>query len=227
MASFNENNETFAYLVGKDIAEIQAKIDNLGSGGLKALRFTIPAILERYMGYKPKARVDLPDEFKNSICIRVSGTPAVINVGESLEFNQTTDELQVTLIKLYKLNSLNTAQEATVITQTAEFEKMENTYKYLAKLLTDKYLSQVRAKTRTSDLEAQGIRAYVNKKGLSDLLNTPFVTNSRKSIDPSIYAEAKTEIAKVKAKIDNSEIDPSSAKNFVIENYEWKNYDEL
>ena len=227
MASFNEKNETFAYLVGKDIAALQATISSLGNGGAKVLRFTIPAIPERYIVYKPKAKVDIPDEFKNSICIRVGNTPVVINIGESLEFNQTTDELQVTLIKLYKLNSLNTAQEATVITQTAEFEKTENTYKYLAKLLTDKYLSQVRAKTKTSDLEAQGIRAYVNKDGLGELLSTPFVTNSRKSINPSIYADAKAEIARVKAQIDRGEIDPSSAKNFVIENYEWKNYDEL
>lgn len=231
MASFNENNETFAYLVGKDIAEIQAKITNLDSGGLKTLRFTIPAIPERYIAYNLEARVDLPDEFKNSICVRiVENIPAIISVGDSLEFQQATNELQVTLIKLYKLDSLNTAQEATVITKAAEFEKIESAYKYLAKLLTDKYLNQVRAKTRTSGFESQGVKAYVNKNGLDELLKTPFEMSAGGSyqyINPSIYADAKAEIARVKAKIDRGEIDPSSAKDFVIENYSYQPYDEI
>lgn len=230
MASFNENNETFAYLVGKDIAALQATISSLGNGGAKVLRFTIPAIPERYKVYNLSAKVVFPDEFKNSICIRVGETPYIINIGDSLEFQQTTEELQVTLIKLYKLNSLNAAQEATVITKTAEFEKAENAYKYLAKLLTDKYLNTVRAKTRTSGFESQGVKAYVNKNGLDALLNAPFEMSaggSYRNINPSIYADAKAEIARVKAKIDKGEIDPSSAKDFVIDNYSYRAYDEL
>lgn len=231
MASFNENNETFAYLVGKDIAALQAAISSLGNGGAKVLRFTIPAIPERYNVYNLTAKVVFPDEFKNSICIRVDERPYIINIGESLEFQQTTEELQVTLIKLYKLSSVNTSQEATVITKTAEFEKSENTYKYLAKLLTDKYLNQVRAKTRTSGFESRGIKAYVNKNGLDEMLKVPFEMNTNsgnyKDIKPSIYADAKAEIARVKAKIDGGEIDPSSAKDFNVESYRYEDYDEL
>lgn len=67
--NFGTKNETFAYLVGKDIAEIKAKIENIGttSGGLDVLKVIVPAATEEQVNNNTLATVNLPDEFKNSL----------------------------------------------------------------------------------------------------------------------------------------------------------------
>lgn len=71
MANFGSKNETFAYLVGKDIAEIKAKIESVGttSGGLDVLKVIVPAATEEQVSNNILATVNLPDEFKNSLLI--------------------------------------------------------------------------------------------------------------------------------------------------------------
>lgn len=69
MANFGNKNETFAYLVGKDIAEIKAKIEGIGatSGGLDVLKVIVPAVTEEQVNNNAKAAANLSDEFKNSL----------------------------------------------------------------------------------------------------------------------------------------------------------------
>ena len=71
MANFGNKNETFAYLVGKDIAEIKAKIESVGttSGGLDVLKVIVPAATEEQVNNNTLATVNPPDEFKNSLLI--------------------------------------------------------------------------------------------------------------------------------------------------------------
>ena len=101
----------------------------------------------------------------------------------------------------------------------------ELTYKYLAKYLTDNYLELVRERTRNSELEAQGIAAYVNKNGLKALLDIPFeknTTDAVRNIAVEDYADAKAAMLAEKAKIDAGEVDLSTAQDFAIVQYVYK-----
>ena len=71
MANFGSKNETFAYLVGKDIAEIKAKIESIGttSGGLDVLKVIVPAATEEQTNNGVIATINLPDGFKNSLVL--------------------------------------------------------------------------------------------------------------------------------------------------------------
>ena len=71
MANFGSKNETFAYLVGKDIAAIKAKIESIGttSGGLDVLKVIVPAATEEQVNNEVLAEVDLPESFQNSLVL--------------------------------------------------------------------------------------------------------------------------------------------------------------
>lgn len=81
MANFGSKNETFAYLVGKDIAEIKAKIEGIGttSGGLDVLKVIIPAVTEEQANNEVLAGVDLPESFQNSLVLSESYGSYVIS----------------------------------------------------------------------------------------------------------------------------------------------------
>ena len=69
MANFGSKNETFAYLVGKDIAEIKAKIEGIGttSGGLDVLKVIVPAATEEQVNNNTTCVVPLPKEFQGAL----------------------------------------------------------------------------------------------------------------------------------------------------------------
>ena len=69
MANFGNKNETFAYLVGKDIAEIKAKIEGIGttSGGLDVLKVIVPAATEEQVNNNAICVVPLPEEFQGAL----------------------------------------------------------------------------------------------------------------------------------------------------------------
>lgn len=81
MANFGSKNETFAYLVGKDIAEIKAKIEGIGttSGGLDVLKVIVPAVTEEQANNEVLAGVDLPESFQNSLILSESYGSYVIS----------------------------------------------------------------------------------------------------------------------------------------------------
>ena len=102
----------------------------------------------------------------------------------------------------------------------------ESIYKYLAKWLTDNYLEDIRVKAADRSLEAQGIKVYVNKNGLSQLLDKPFERNSNlesNKLDESIYADAKSAMLAEKARIDRGEVDLSVASDFKVVDYNYAN----
>ena len=103
MAKFESKNETFAYLVGKDIAEIKAKIEGIGttSGGLDVLKVVVPAATEEQVNNGAMAAVDLPDEFKNSLILIDSyGTYVTTIVSDVAQFITDTVEKEFFVIKL-------------------------------------------------------------------------------------------------------------------------------
>lgn len=104
MANFGNKNETFAYLVGKDIAEIKAKIEGIGttSGGLDVLKVIVPAATEEQVNNNVSAIADLPDEFKNSlVALKNSyGSYEMAVVGEQITLTVDTVEKEYFIIKL-------------------------------------------------------------------------------------------------------------------------------
>ena len=103
-------------------------------------------------------------------------------------------------------------------------EREEPIYKYLAKWLTDNYLEDIKTKAANRDLEAQGINVYVNKNGLSKLLDKPFERNTNSSdsqLNESVYRDAKEAMFTEKARIDRGEVDLSVASDFKVVDYSY------
>lgn len=103
MAKFESKNETFAYLVGKDIAEIKAKIEGIGttSGGFDVLKVIVPAATEEDVNNRAIATVDLPGEFKNSLVLMENyGSYNTSIIGDVAQFNTDTVEREYFIIKL-------------------------------------------------------------------------------------------------------------------------------
>ena len=117
MANFGSKNETFAYLVGKDIAEIKAKIEGIGttSGGLDVLKVIAPAATEEQVNNNAKAIVNLPDSFKNSLVLVESyGSYNTEKVVDIVQFYTDTVESEHFIIKLTDFKNPKETVSATI-----------------------------------------------------------------------------------------------------------------
>lgn len=117
MANFGNKNETFAYLVGKDIAEIKAKIEGIGttSGGLDVLKIIVPAATEEDVNNSVIADVNLPDEFKNSLVLVESyGSYNTTIVRDTAQFQVDTIESEHFVIKLTDFKNPKETVRATI-----------------------------------------------------------------------------------------------------------------
>lgn len=117
MANFGSKNETFAYLVGKDIAEIKAKIESIGttSGGLDVLKVIVPAATEEQVNNSVMATINLPDEFKNSLVLMESyGSYNAAKVVDIVQFDTYTVESEHFIIKLTDFKNPKETVSATI-----------------------------------------------------------------------------------------------------------------
>lgn len=117
MANFGSKNETFAYLVGKDIAEIKAKIEGIGttSGGLDVLKVIVPAATEEQVNNRVVAVADLPDEFKNSLVLTESyGSYNTASILDTAQFLVDTIETEHFIIKLTDFKNPKETVRATI-----------------------------------------------------------------------------------------------------------------
>lgn len=117
MAKFESKNETFAYLVGKDIAEIKAKIESVGttSGGLDVLKVIAPAATEEQVNNNAKTIVNLPDSFKNSLVLMGSyGSYNAAEVVDIVQFDTDTVESEHFIIKLTDFKNPKETVSATI-----------------------------------------------------------------------------------------------------------------
>jgi hypothetical protein len=117
MANFGSKNETFAYLVGKDIAEIKAKIEGIGttSGGLDVLKVIVPAATEEQVNNKVLATVNLPDNFKNSLVLMESyGSYNTATMYDDAQFFMDTTEKEFFIIKLTDFKNPKETVRATI-----------------------------------------------------------------------------------------------------------------
>lgn len=103
MANFGSKNETFAYLVGKDIAEIKAKIEGIGttSGGLDVLKVIVPAATNDDFNNHAICVVPLPKEFQGALLMYEQYGSYVYIAGEKeIGIPLVSSEIELYIIKI-------------------------------------------------------------------------------------------------------------------------------
>lgn len=237
-----KEDQPFVYQLGQDMAKLGFEIEKLKNKAVKAIRIVVPAKLEKYQQYGLEAVINLPPECQNAICIKSkNGEISLIETKETLSVYAEYNVSEFYLAPIYRLeadtitaaldqqqiNDIDAAQEREERERKERQEREERekgVYKYLAKWLTDNYLESVRANAKSSQLERVGIKVYVNKNGLQDLLDRPFERNSHLSdatLDESSYTDAKSAMLAEKARIDRGEVDLSVATDFNVVNYHY------
>lgn len=117
MANFGSKNETFAYLVGKDIAEIKAKIESIGttSGGLDVLKVIVPAATEEQVNNRALCVATLPKEFQRALLILEGNGSWYFIVSENeIGFQIQTIEVEYFLVKLTDFKNPKETVRATI-----------------------------------------------------------------------------------------------------------------
>jgi len=117
MANFGSKNETFAYLVGKDIAEIKAKIESIGttSGGLDVLKVIVPAATEEQVNNRALCIATLPKEFQRALLILEGNGSWYFIVSENeIGFQIQTIEAEYFLVKLTDFKNPKETVRATI-----------------------------------------------------------------------------------------------------------------
>ena len=251
MAKPTKEDQPFVYQLGQDVAKLGFEIEKLKSKSVKAIRIIVPAKPDRYKQYSLRAVISLPEECQHAICIKSqNGQIDLVETKETLSVYAEDNNSEFYLAPIYRLEAetINAALDQELIAQIEsdihereereererkereEREERKNReesiYKYLAKWLTDNYLEDIRVKAADRSLESQGIKVYVNKNGLSQLLDKPFERNSNlesNKLDESIYADAKSAMLAEKARIDRGEVDLSVASDFNVVDYNYAN----
>lgn len=117
MANFGNKNETFAYLVGKDIAEIKAKIESIGttSGGLDVLKVIVPATTEEQINDGYLCVATLPKEFQGALLVlEQNGSWNFIISENEMGFSTQTTETEYFLVKLTDFKNPKETVRATI-----------------------------------------------------------------------------------------------------------------
>ena len=250
-----KEDQPFIYQLGQDVAKLGFEIEKLKNKSVKAIRIVVPAKPEKYQAYGLQAVINLPPECQNSICIKSNnGEVGLVETKETLSVYAEYNESEFYLAPIYRLETETITaaldqEQMSGIDATQEREERERKerqereererkerqereerdkaiYKYLAKWLTDNYLDGVRAKTKNDGLESAGVKVYVNKNGLTALLDKPFERNGQFSdaeLNESSYADAKEAMLAEKARIDRGEVDLSIARDFKVVGYDYIN----
>lgn len=244
-----KEEQGFVFQLGKDMEKIGFEIESLKNKTVKAIRIVVPGKPEKYRQYGLRAVISLPAECQHAICIKSkNGVIDLIETKETLSVYAEDNTSEFYLAPIYRLEAetISTAfdqeQMAQIESDVREREEREERerkereereerknreeqiYKYLAKWLTDNYLEDIRVKAANRNLEAQGINVYVNKNGLSQLLDKPFERNTNSpdsQLNESVYRDAKEAMLAEKARIDRSEVDLSVASDFNVVDYSY------
>ena len=117
MANFGSKNETLAYLIGKDIAAIEAKIEGIGttSGGLDVLKVIAPAATEEQVNDRALCVATLPKEFQRALLIlEQNGSWNFIVSENEIGFPIQTIEAEYFLVKLTDFKNPKQTVRATI-----------------------------------------------------------------------------------------------------------------
>ena len=248
-----KEEQGFVYQLGQDVEKLGFEIESLKNKTVKTIRIVVPAKPEKYRQYGLRAVISLPAECQHAICIKSkNGKIDLIETTETLSVYAEDNTSEFYLAPIYRLEAetINAAfdqeQMAQIESDIHEREEREERerkereererkererqesegqiYKYLAKWLTDNYLEDIKNKAANRDLKAQGINVYVNKNGLSQLLDKPFERNTNtqdSQLNESIYRDAKEAMLAEKARIDRGEVDLSVASDFNVVDYRY------
>lgn len=117
MANFGSKNETFAYLVGKDISELKAKIEGIGttSGGLDVLKVIVPAATNEDIDSGALCVATLPKEFQGALLLYEQYGSWNFAMGESeLGFPIQNAEADYLIVKLTDFKNPKQTVRATI-----------------------------------------------------------------------------------------------------------------
>lgn len=117
MANFGSKNETFAYLVGKDIAEIKAKIEGIGTtgGGLDVLKVIVPAATSEDFDNNAICVVSLPKEFQGALLMYEQyGGYVYVTSEKELGIPLESAEKEVFIIKITDFKNPKETVRATI-----------------------------------------------------------------------------------------------------------------
>ena len=230
-------DQGFAYHLGKDIANLELSISELLKIKQGVLEIAVPAYGWGY--HEVNSELTLPENYQNALCLLVNGSMiSLINTGVTFNFAAGNARNEIYLIKVANLDQIERAaatlnaddvrieeQEKQRAAQKAEEAKRREEeakrredliYRYLAKYLTEKYLTALREKYKS-----KGYQVFVNKNGLSELLHTPFETdNGSVRIPESDVAEIKQDLLAEKAHAESGVVDLQTSAGFVIEQYD-------
>ena len=212
-----KEDQSFVYQLGQDVAKLGFEVEQLKSKSVKAMRVVVPAIPDDYTGDELNAKVTLPAEYQNMICIKSrAGNINLIQTGETLDVIAEYGNYEFYLAPVYKLDgaSLNVNFTPETLAEIETIKRNKAIYKWLAKYLTDNYLAQVR-----NNYKGEGV-IYVNQNGLDALLDKPFeIDINGRELPPADYEDAKSAIQHELSNIKSGTVDLNSATDFVIQRY--------
>jgi len=239
-------NKGFAYNVAKDIANLEMAVESLKDApkpsaelaqpqpdvipeGLEVIKFEVPKLFEQHVlnklresGKKVRLKIELPESFKNSTCLYVAegSYPKLIDVGQ--EYSEVTggEVRRCTLIKLMSTSNVKSTNATPIIDDNyalaqkiAESKVNEGLFvKWLAKYVTETYLAD-------KQKENQYLYVRNDPSDVDDFIRAPYYNVYQyQAIDYDIN-DLQNDLRDKKAKLESGEIDPSTAKDFVIPAY--------
>ncbi|WP_049370630.1 hypothetical protein [Haemophilus parainfluenzae] len=239
-------NKGFAYNVAKDIANLEMAVESLKDApkpsaelaqpqpdvipeGLEVIKFEVPKLFEQHVlnklresGKEVRLKIELPESFKNSTCLYVAegSYPKLIDVGQ--EYSEVTggEVRRCTLIKLMSTSNVKSTNATPIIDDNyalaqkiAESKVNEGLFvKWLAKYVTETYLAD-------KQKENQYLYVRNDPSDVDDFIRAPYYNVYQyQAIDYDIN-DLQNDLRDKKAKLESGEIDPSTAKDFVIPAY--------
>lgn len=240
------NAGLFAYRIGKDVANLEKEVKALKSkgntttgatvqpeiitqsGGVEVLSFEVPKLFERDVLYKLNNKeilveVELPESFKNSVCLTNTGKYDgwwVVDIKESLTLPTKETAYRAYFIKLTNQSEVKTSVVNPVIDENyaqaqkiVEMKKKGKIFiKWLAKYITETYLAKLKEQN-----EYYAVRN--DYPDLEEFVERPLY-HTYQGYYVSIYdSEMNNDLYDKKSKLESGEIDPETAKDFVIPEY--------
>ena len=239
-------NKGFAYNVAKDIANLEMAVESLKDApkpsaelaqpqpdvipeGLEVIKFEVPKLFEQHVlnklresGKEVRLKIELPESFKNSTCLYVAegSYPKLIDVGQ--EYSEVTggEVRRCTLIMLMSTSNVKSTNATPIIDDNyalaqkiAESKVNEGLFvKWLAKYVTETYLAD-------KQKENQYLYVRNDPSDVDDFIRAPYYNVYQyQAIDYDIN-DLQNDLRDKKAKLESGEIDPSTAKDFVIPAY--------
>lgn len=240
-------NKEFAYNVAKDIANLEMAVESLKDTlkpseepaqpqqpdvipkGLEAIKFEVPKLFEWYVlnklresGKEARVKIELPESFKNSTCLYVAedNYPKLIDIGQ--EYSEVTgyNVRRCTLIKLMSTSNVKSTNATPIIDDNYALAQKIAESKVNEDLFV-KWLAKYVIETHLADKQKENQHLYVRNdpSDVDDFIRAPYYdVYQGYAIDYNID-DLQNDLRDKKAKLESGEIDPSTAKDFVIPAY--------